>query len=127
MRIVVDRSAAPTILGDAGLLRIATNNLLNNAIKYGTPGSDVRVGVALRDDWALLTVHNIGPGISAKDVEHRLFKRFERLKQKGTEGVKGSGLGLYICKQIVERHGGEISVISDAESYVEFRIALKRV
>jgi len=53
-----------------------------------------------------------------------LFKRFERLKQSGTEGVKGSGLGLYICKKIVDQHRGKIELDSEFGRYVEFRVRL---
>ena len=59
-----------------------------------------------------------------KDIENRLFKRFERLKQTVTEGVKGSGLGLYICKQIVDKHRGKIEAFSEFGKNIEFRVSL---
>ena len=62
-------------------------------------------------------------GISPEDLP-RLFKRFERLRQKGTEGVKGSGLGLYICKTIVDKHKGRIWAESEPGRWVEFFVAL---
>ncbi len=125
MPIVTVYSAIPSVLGDADALKIAVNNLVNNAVKYGNHGSPIRVEVCREGDSAVLAIRNEGPGIAATDIQDRLFKRFERLKQKGTEGVKGSGLGLYICRQIVEKHGGRIEARSDAESFVEFRISLK--
>ena len=63
---------------------------------------------AREDGEIVLSVRNEGVGIAPEDIRDRLFKRFERLKQKGTEGVKGSGLGLYICKTIVDKHKGRI-------------------
>lgn len=125
MRIVRAYSDVPPVLGDARLLRIVFNNILNNAVKYGNPDSDIIVKVASDGDFALVTIYNEGPGMTPEDIENRLFKRFERLRQTGTEGVKGSGLGLYICKQIVEKHGGRIEAHSDPESFAEFRVALK--
>ncbi|MGE5384883.1 MAG: sensor histidine kinase [Betaproteobacteria bacterium] len=127
MPIATAYSPIPPVMGDADPLKITVNNLLNNAIKYGNPGSIVKIGVFQEGDFAVLSIRNEGPGIAAEDIQNRLFKRFERLKQKGTEGVKGSGLGLYICRQIVEKHGGRIEARSDGQSFTEFRVYLKFV
>ncbi|MFB3852704.1 MAG: response regulator [Vicinamibacterales bacterium] len=124
MRLVTCYEQVPKVKGDANLLKIVVNNLVNNAIKYGTPGTDIRVEVARKDGRVRLSVHNEGPGISPEDVAERLFKRFGRLKQKGTEGVKGSGLGLYICKKIVDKHGGTIGVTSEPGKFARFDVTL---
>jgi len=71
----------------------------------------------------VLAVRNEGVGIPKEDMP-RLFKRFERLKQKGTEGVKGSGLGLYISKTVVDKHNGRIWVEGEPGKWVEFFVAL---
>jgi len=62
-------------------------------------------------------------GIRPEDSP-RLFRKFERLKQSGTEGVKGSGLGLYICKKIVDSHKGRIWFESEPGKWVTFYVAL---
>ncbi len=108
MPIVVEVKEDPPVLGDSQLLKIVVRNLVNNAIKYGREGTPVQVTLERKGGEAVLTVRNEGVGISPEDIQNRLFKKFERLKQKGTEGVKGSGLGLYICKKIVDKHGGRI-------------------
>jgi signal transduction histidine kinase len=124
MRIATKFEGSPEVLGDANLLRIVANNLVNNAIKYGRPSSTITVEVRPAGDETLLSVHNEGAGIPPEDIENRLFRRFERLKQKGTEGVKGSGLGLYLCKQIVDRHGGRIEVSSEVGKFAKFEVYL---
>lgn len=125
MRVVTRYEQVPPVKGDANLLRIVVNNLVNNAIKYGTPATDIRVEVVADNGRVKLSVHNEGPGISPDDVATRLFKRFGRLRQKGTEGVKGSGLGLYICKKIVDRHGGTIGVTSEPGKFAQFDVTLE--
>ncbi|MCK7477454.1 MAG: HAMP domain-containing histidine kinase [Candidatus Moduliflexus flocculans] len=92
MAVVTELDGDPVIEGDPNLLGILVANLVNNAVKYGAEGTPVRVRLAMKGGELVLAVRNEGVGILKKTC-WRLFKRFERLKQKGTEGVKGSGLG----------------------------------
>ena len=124
MPIVTELEGDPVVDGDPALLKIVVANLVSNAIKYGCEGTPVRLRLGRKDSEVILAVHNEGVGISKEDIANRLFKRFERLKQKGTGGVKGSGLGLYICKSIVDKHQGRIWVESDPGRSVEFFVAL---
>jgi len=124
MPIVEAFEGDPVIEGDPRLLKIVVGNLVNNAIKYGTEGTPVRLTLAARGKEIVFSVRNEGVGISAEDIRGRLFKRFERLKQKGTEGVKGSGLGLYISKTIVDKHKGRIWAESEQGKWAEFFVAL---
>lgn len=124
MPIVVEVKEDPPVLGDSQLLKIVVRNLVNNAIKYGREGTPVQVTLERKGGEAVLTVRNEGVGISPEDIQNRLFKKFERLKQKGTEGVKGSGLGLYICKKIVDKHGGRIWAEGEQGSWIAFHVAL---
>lgn len=123
MAIVTELDGDPVIEGDPNLLKILVANLVNNAVKYGAEGTPVRVRLAARDGELVLAVRNEGVGIPKEDMP-RLFKRFERLKQKGTEGVKGSGLGLYISKTVVDKHKGRIWVEGEPGKWVEFLVAL---
>ena len=127
MPIVVDIKDDPTVLGDAQLLKIVVRNLINNAVKYGREETPVRVTLEKIGGEAVLSVRNEGVGIPPEDIQNRLFRKFVRLKQKGTEGVKGSGLGLYICKKIVEKHNGRIWADGEAGSWVAFHVALPAV
>jgi two-component system sensor histidine kinase/response regulator len=124
MTVVTETADDPVVQGDPELLKIVVRNLINNAIKYGKPGTPVKVRLEAREGEAVLSVLNEGVGISPEDIEKRLFKRFERLRQKGTEGVKGSGLGLYICKTIVEKHKGRIWAESEPGTWTRLSVAL---
>jgi two-component system, sensor histidine kinase and response regulator len=110
----------PIVPGDPELLKIVVRNLVNNAVKYGREGSPITVALERGNGEVVLSVRNEGVGITAEEIRTRLFKRFERLRQKGTEGVKGSGLGLYICRKIVEKHRGRIWAESEPGSWVVF-------
>ncbi len=123
MEIVTEFDGDPVIDGDPALLKILVGNLVNNAIKYGFAGTPVRLRLGRKGGELVFSVRNEGVGIPAES-RARLFKRFERLKQKGTEGVKGSGLGLYISKTIVDKHKGRIWVEGEPGRWVEFFVAL---
>ncbi len=126
MKIVTAFDSSAVIMGDPNLLKIVVTNLLNNAIKYGKEKTDIRVSLCDDGDNVVFSVFNEGVGISQEDIEKKLFQKFNRLRQKGTEGVKGSGLGLYICKKIVEKHNGRIWVESVPGESVTFNVSLKK-
>ncbi|MHB1131589.1 MAG: sensor histidine kinase [Chloroflexota bacterium] len=94
---------------DNGRLAQALANLVKNAIKYSPEGGDVTVTIDREGDLARVTVEDEGVGMEASDLS-RLFKPYTRLEQ--TASVKGTGLGLFITKAIVEAHGGRIEVAS---------------
>lgn len=124
MRLKTYFEVNPMIHGDPNLLKIVVTNLINNAIKYGEPETDIRVSLIQNSEGIILSVKNLGVGISEVDMKDRLFRKFSRLRQKGTEGIKGSGLGLYISKKIVEKHGGRIWAESDNSSWSQFSLFL---
>ncbi|OHD63956.1 MAG: hypothetical protein A2176_15145 [Spirochaetes bacterium RBG_13_51_14] len=126
MTIVADFAVRPLVTGDPILLNIVVSNLINNAIKYGKPDTPVTVRLCEDDANYIVSIRNEGVGISKEDIEQRLFKKFSRLKQKGTEGVKGSGLGLYICKKIIEKHQGRIRVESEPGEYTTFYFSIPK-
>jgi signal transduction histidine kinase len=85
-------------------------NLLENAAKYAPLPAPIGVSLERTDRGARVEVRDGGPGLSDSDRE-RIFKRFERAREEG-DGTRGLGLGLYLCRSIVERHGGQIGVDS---------------
>lgn len=122
--VVVDRiSRGKVIYGDATLLRIVYENLLSNAIKYGLEGGTVLLEAEERNGEQVLSVQNDGSGISHEEVP-LLFKRFSRLHHPEGASMRGTGLGLYICKEIVEKHGGQIGVQSEMGHWVRFSFTL---
>lgn len=120
----LDASGPVLASGDPRLLSIVVTNLLNNAIKYGHAGSEVRIRVGREAGQAMVSVRNEGIGIPP-EYKGRLFRRFGRLRQGGTEGVRGAGLGLYLCRRIIGLFGGSIEVRSEPGQYAEFLVFLK--
>jgi signal transduction histidine kinase len=111
----------PPIVGDPRRLAQVFENLFSNAIKYA-PGSEVYIDVKKDVDYATLTVKDHGPGIPEQYL-NRVFERFFRNPDNAME-VHGSGLGLFICKQIIEFHNGRISVESEVGKGTTFIITL---
>ncbi|MCP3143258.1 ATP-binding protein [Pyxidicoccus xibeiensis] len=115
---------APDIQGECDPFRIeqVLTNLLTNAARYA-PGAPVHVTLEEREATAVLTVRDHGPGIDPGCLE-RIFNRFERL---GTVNVGGLGLGLNICRHIVQAHGGRIHAESTLGQGARFVVELPLV
>ncbi|HYY57939.1 MAG TPA: ATP-binding protein [Pyrinomonadaceae bacterium] len=101
----------PLVEADRPKLRRIVVNLLSNALKFTGKGGHVQLKAEPLDDQVLISVTDTGVGIAPEDVE-RLFDKYEQARSRATRGEKGTGLGLYITKQLVELHGGEIKVDS---------------
>ena len=86
-------------------------NLLSNAIKFSPPGGSVRLEATAADDLLRVSVRDHGDGIAPQDLP-KLFKKFQQIDSGSTRKVGGTGLGLVICKGIIEQHGGRIGVES---------------
>jgi signal transduction histidine kinase len=121
--IFVERpAAAPPLFLDADKVRQVIDNLLSNAVKYSPPGSTVRISLSVRDDGAQsICVRDQGPGI-VENERDRLFKDFSRLSAQPTGGEKSTGLGLAICRKIVDAHHGTITAENHPEGGCEFRV-----
>jgi PAS domain S-box-containing protein len=100
-----------SVVGDRDRLEQVLGNLLENAVKYSPDGSDVSVTVEDRHDSFVTAVCDRGIGIPADEIG-QVFERFHRGRQVSSSNYGGLGLGLYITKQIIERHGGAIWVDS---------------
>lgn len=86
-------------------------NFINNAVKYSPEGSTINVSCITREGKAWVRVTDEGMGIPVKDQPY-IFDRFYRVESESMKNKKGFGIGLYICKEIIERHHGEIGVES---------------
>lgn len=118
---------AAMVMADARRLAQVVQNLVDNALKFSPSGSRVRVGVVLEGDTALLEVHDSGPGLTPED-HAKAFRKYARLQAQPTGGEKSSGLGLAICKQLVERHeGGRIGVRNAPTGGAVFWIGLPQI
>lgn len=110
--------------GDPTLLRAAVGNLLSNAIKYGEKETGrVRLSLVRDEGAVVLTVWNKGVGFTEEDKE-RLFRRFSRLKQRGLDDRRGTGLGLYFTFWIAQKHGGNATARSEHGQWAEFTLRL---
>jgi len=85
----------------------AIANLLSNAIKYTPEGGEVELALEVKDRQAVVTVRDTGIGI-AQEHHGQLFQMFSRIKNPQTEGIEGTGLGLFLFKSIIERFGGQV-------------------
>jgi PAS domain S-box-containing protein len=88
------------------------NNLISNATKYSTPGTDIRVSCVTVHNRAILSVRDQGIGIRPEDVS-KIFDRFYRVEGSQMHLISGFGIGLYLCSEIIKRHEGEIWVDSE--------------
>ncbi|HEV2762617.1 MAG TPA: ATP-binding protein [Pyrinomonadaceae bacterium] len=103
----------PPLHADRAKLRRVLVNLLSNALKFTPKGGRVRVSAEQLDArTARVSVSDTGVGIPPEDTE-RLFDKYEQARSRATRSEKGTGLGLYITRQLVELHGGKISVKSE--------------
>ena len=100
--------------GERALLGRAVENLLSNAALYSPEGAEIRVTAAARGAWAVLTVENTGARIPAEALPH-LFEAFYRAEPSRSRATGGSGLGLYLVRMIVERHGGTCRIENSAD------------
>ncbi|PYG84305.1 HAMP domain-containing protein [Ruminiclostridium sufflavum DSM 19573] len=100
-------------------------NLLSNALKYSTKGSEVKVNIKGGGNLLQLTVKDNGPGISAEDLPF-IFERFYRADKSRNRMTGGSGIGLTIARAIIEAHNGKIEAVSKRGAGTEFIVSLPK-
>jgi len=111
------------IIGDRMLLQIAVNNLIDNAIKYSPKESEILINLFVRNNQTTLQVIDKGKGISQLDKQ-KIFDKFYRVGNAATKEAKGTGLGLYLTKNIIGKHKGNISVTDNLPNGSNFEIIL---
>ena len=100
-----------TLSADTEMLARVFGNLLKNAVSYSDAGTEIIISAKKENDLAVVTFQNTGETISPENLQ-TMFDKFSRLDQARTSETGGTGLGLYIAKEIVELHGGEIKAQS---------------
>ncbi|RKH60304.1 sensor histidine kinase [Corallococcus llansteffanensis] len=111
------------VLGDSGRLSQVLTNLMENALKYSPLGGAVHVSLVRDGADAVLSVADSGIGIPKEEQDH-LFERFFRARNAPISGFGGLGMGLYICRDIVDRHDGHIWVESELGRGSTFHVSL---
>jgi len=102
----------PRVMADRTRLERILHNLVDNAIKYSPGGGEVKVTIAREPDQLVVTVSDAGIGIKPED-QSRLFRSFERLETNMPGSLQGVGLGLVVCRILVEAHGGRLWLESE--------------
>lgn len=116
------RTRLPLISADPQRLRQVIINLADNAIKYTEHGG-VTCSLDKQGNWVLFSVADTGKGIDGEDLP-RIFEKFYRAGDYKTRTAQGSGLGLYITRQLIEKHGGRIEISSETGKGTTFVVKL---
>ena len=112
---------------DENMLISILNGIIFNSIKYSHPDGVIGISSQLECDFVKISVSDYGVGISKENL-NRIFKLNEHFTTKGTANEKGSGLGLLLCKEFIEKNGGEIWINSEVDigTTVNFTVPLKK-
>lgn len=112
------------VKGDALLLQMLVNNLLENAIKYSAKESAITAVLRHEKQGILLQIKDEGPGIPDEE-KSKIFSKFYRIGNESTRKTQGTGLGLYLCKKIAATHNGDISVTNNIPKGSIFTVTFK--
>ena len=123
---VVQGDSPVLVAADSARVGAVVANLIDNAIKYSPDARDIHVRVGKQDGYAIVAVKDFGVGIASEHLP-LLFKRFSRLPTEQNVTTGGTGLGLFLCREIARRHGGEIEVESAPDQGSEFTLRLPAV
>jgi signal transduction histidine kinase len=113
----------PRLWADPDRLHEVVANLVDNAAKYSPADGDVSVSIEIRDHEGIVSVSDSGPGIPPEE-QARIFEKFYRLDSGDSKETYGYGLGLYICRRLIEAMEGRIWVESEPNHGATFRLAL---
>jgi signal transduction histidine kinase len=111
-RIVFAPVEPTPVIADRDKIGQVVTNLISNAVKYSPQNSTIKVACVTVNGIAMLSVQDEGIGIAPDHIDH-LFDRFYRVESKDTKSIAGFGIGLYICKEIIDRHEGTIAAKSE--------------
>src|SRR5712691_3975654 len=124
--ITIQTSTSPTqLLGDRDRVAQVLTNLLSNAIRYNHDGGQVHLSVAAQNGEGIITVTDTGVGIPPEELPH-IFERFYCVDKSRSRSDGGNGLGLAICKTIVDAHGGSITARGESQGGTTIEVRLPR-
>jgi signal transduction histidine kinase len=107
-RITIEAFDSGLIRADPFMLQVTFRNLLTNAVKFSHPGGEIKVCIYRQPGHWKFQVKDQGIGMS-KEVQSILLKIDDRKQKSGTSGEMGSGLGLLLCEDFIQRHGGHLT------------------
>jgi len=115
-----------SVMADEAKLKEVLVNLIGNAVKYTLAGGDVEISHEVKDSEVITHIKDHGIGIDDENLQ-KLFSKFFRVKTSKTTNIEGTGLGLFICKEIIERMEGSIWAVSEEGKGSIFSFSLKAV
>ena len=121
----VARASDTSATLDKKLVSRVIDNLISNAVKFSNPDTRIKLILESDDSTVSLKVEDEGPGIPEEEF-HALFKEFGRTSNLPTGGESSSGIGLFVCQRIMQRHEGDISAENRSEVGARFTITFKR-
>jgi signal transduction histidine kinase len=124
LKVEADVPKPLLLKADRTFVAMIAQNLVENAVKYNTPGGRIRLEARAVNGALEMTIGNTGDGIP-KDRTRHLFERFYRVR--GDERVPGQGLGLSIARELARAHGGEVELVRSDSSWTEMRVRLPQV
>ena len=123
--LTIDIQKDTLVLADRVMLCSVCNNLLGNAIKFTPRGGSICIGATEKSDRVNIIIKDSGVGIGKERLPN-IFNIESSKTTKGTDGEKGSGFGLILCKELIQRNGGDITVSSELDKGTCFTISLPR-
>ena len=115
-----------SVFADKAMLNTVLRNLVSNAIKFTHPGGEIIISAEKKQNEIIFSVSDSGVGISKSNIE-KLFRIDNNYSTPGTQKEKGTGLGLILCKEFIEKHGGKIWVESEEGTGSTFYFTLKEI
>lgn len=107
------------VTADKDMINQVIYNLVDNAVKFTPDGGYIEVGSKRDAEKIIIKIRNSGRGIPSEEID-KIFERFYKVDKSRSYDVKGAGMGLYLCKTIIELHGGQIAARSEFGEYAEF-------
>jgi signal transduction histidine kinase len=124
IKINTSISNSETVFADFNMLQTVIRNLISNAIKYTNTGGEISIKSVRKNKFLIVSVKDNGIGIKPEIID-KLFRLDQNISTKGTNDETGTGLGLLLCKEFIEKNGGKIWVESIPESGSEFFFSLR--
>ena len=126
INIEIDVNPFHIVKADFSMTSFVIRNITNNAVKFTYEGGTIKIASYIQGDFIKVEITDTGTGID-KELVNNLFILEKAVSRKGTHGEKGSGLGLPLCKEFVEKNGGDITVESEPGKGSKFLFTLKRI
>jgi signal transduction histidine kinase len=123
IELICDVDESLTILADKNMIKTILRNLISNAIKFTHRNGEVKISARISHKHVDISVSDNGIGMTQATIS-KLFRLDANLSTRGTDNEKGTGLGLFLCKEFVEKHGGKIWVVSELGKGSTFNFTL---